>query len=55
MAKLEVVVPAALASEVVQAVERTARTGRAGDGKIFVVPVEHAVRIRSGERDMSAL
>lgn len=53
--KLEIVVPAAVASEVVQAVERAAHTGHFGDGKIFVLPVEHAVKIRSGERDSSAL
>ena len=55
MTKLEIVVPAALAAEVVQIVERAAHTGRLGDGKIFVVAVEHAVKIRSGERDTSAL
>ena len=55
MAKLEIVVPAAMAAEVVAAIERAAHTGRVGDGKIFVVPVEQAVKIRSGERDGSAL
>jgi nitrogen regulatory protein P-II 1 len=55
MTKLEFVVPATVAEEVVAVIERTAHTGRAGDGKIFVLPVEHAVRIRSGERDVSAL
>jgi len=55
MKKLEVVVPAAIAGEVVQAVERAACTGQAGDGKIFVLAVEHAVKIRSGDRDASAL
>ncbi len=54
-AKLEIVVPAAIAAEVVQAVERAARTGQPGDGKIFVLTVEHVVKIRSGERDLSAL
>ncbi len=53
--KLEIVVPTAVASEVVQVVERAARTGNVGDGKIFVLPVEHAVKIRSGERDLDAL
>lgn len=55
MAKLEVVVPASVAPEVVRVVERTAHTGRAGDGKIFVLRVEHAVKIRSGEQDVNAL
>lgn len=53
--KLEIVVPAVIASDVVRAVERAAHTGQPGDGKIFVLPVEHAVNIRSGERDLSAL
>jgi nitrogen regulatory protein PII len=48
-------VPVAAASDVVHAVERATHTGQFGDGKIFVLPVEHAVKIRSGERDLSAL
>lgn len=55
MAKLEIVVPEALAADVVGAIERAAHTGRVGDGTIFVIPVEQAVKIRSGERDGSAL
>ena len=55
MTKLEIVVPAGIADDVVHAVERTAHTGSFGDGKIFVLPVEHAIRIRSGERDVNAL
>ena len=55
MTKVEIVVPAAVAQDVVQIIERTAHTGQRGDGKIFVLPVEHAVRIRSGERDARAL
>lgn len=53
--KLEIVVPATIASDVVAAVERAAHTGQFGDGKIFVLPVEHVIKIRSGERDLSAL
>ncbi len=53
--KLEVVVPEALVASVVDAMERSARTGRIGDGKIFVTPVETAVRIRTGERDEEAI
>ncbi len=53
--KLDVVVPEALVSEVVDAIEKSARTGRIGDGKIFVTPVEEAVRIRTGERDEDAI
>ena len=44
-----------LAERVVEAVTAAARTGRIGDGKIFVSPVETAVRIRTGERDEDAL
>ncbi len=53
--KIEVVVPASLAAAVVNAIEKSARTGKIGDGKIFVTTVETAVRIRTGERDESAL
>ena len=53
--KLEVVVPDSLADRVVEAVTNAAQTGRIGDGKIFVSPIESAVRIRTGERDDSAL
>ncbi|ODS57805.1 MAG: hypothetical protein ABS36_05025 [Acidobacteria bacterium SCN 69-37] len=55
MAKLEIVVPTELAMEVVSTIERTAHTGHVGDGKIFMLPVEHAVKVRSGERDANAL
>lgn len=53
--KLEVVVSEALVSPAVSAIESGARTGKIGDGKIFVIPVESAVRIRTGERDDQAL
>ena len=53
--KLEVVVPDALTERVVEAIADAAQTGRIGDGKIFVVPIETAVRIRTGERDDDAL
>lgn len=55
MTKLEVVVPAAVADDVARAIERAAHTGRVGDGKVFIIPVERAVKIRSGEWDVSAL
>ncbi|HBL31604.1 MAG TPA: GlnB [Acidobacteria bacterium] len=48
--KLEIVVTDELAPRVVQAIVETARTGRAGDGKIFVSEVKEVVRIRTGER-----
>ena len=53
--KVEIVVPDALVDTVVATVERSAKTGRIGDGKIFVVPVSQAVRIRTGERDEDAI
>ncbi|QPQ55090.1 P-II family nitrogen regulator [Allosphingosinicella flava] len=53
--KLEVVVDDALADRVVEAIETAARTGRIGDGKIFVSHVEQAVRIRTGERGPDAI
>jgi nitrogen regulatory protein P-II 1 len=53
--KVEIVVPDNLVNNVIDAIERSARTGRIGDGKIFVVPVEEAVRIRTGERGEDAI
>src|SRR5215210_1283422 len=51
MVKLEIVVAADVANAVVSTIEQAAHTGRVGDGKIFIIPVEGAVRVRSGERD----
>ncbi len=48
--KIEAVVPDELVEKVVAAVKDTAKTGRIGDGKVFVSPVVDAVRIRTGER-----
>ena len=53
--KIEVVVPADRAVKVVEAIATAAKTGQIGDGKIFVIEVEHAVRIRTGETDSDAL
>ena len=53
--KLEVVVPDSLAERVVEAIASAAQTGRIGDGKIFVIPIESAVRIRTGERNEDAI
>ena len=53
--KLEVVVADSIAERVVEAIAAAAQTGRIGDGKIFVVPVESALRIRTGERDDDAI
>jgi len=53
--KIEVVVADAMVGRVVEVIERAAKTGRIGDGKIFVVPVEEVIRIRTGERGDEAL
>ncbi|OAO01610.1 P-II family nitrogen regulator [Parasphingorhabdus sp.] len=53
--KLEVVVDDNLADRTVEAISAAAQTGRIGDGKIFVIPVEAAIRIRTGERDSEAI
>jgi len=53
--KLEVVIADDQAERVVEAVANAAQTGRIGDGKIFVSPIEHALRIRTGETDDDAI
>lgn len=53
--KLEIVVADDMVEEIVNAIIKTAHTGRIGDGKIFVLPVEEAVRIRTGERGDSVV
>ena len=53
--KLEIAVPSDIADVVVDAVIRTANTGKIGDGKIFVVDLEKALRIRTGEQDAQAI
>ena len=53
--KLEAVVDDALVGAVVEAIKAAAATGKIGDGKIFVIPVEEAIRIRTGETGASAL
>jgi nitrogen regulatory protein P-II 1 len=53
--KLETVVPGALADRVVEAIQRAATTGRSGDGMVFKIPVDDAVRVRTGEHGVTAL
>ena len=53
--KIEIAVPDEMADKVVQAVVGAANTGRIGDGKIFVLPMEEVIRIRTGERGPDAL
>ncbi|MEW2919422.1 MULTISPECIES: P-II family nitrogen regulator [Ruegeria] len=53
--KLEIVVPATMADQIVETITKTARTGKIGDGKIFVLDVEQALRVRTGEMNEEAL
>jgi len=53
--RIEVAVPSDRIDQVMEAVSAAARTGQIGDGKIFVTPLESAVRIRTGETDVDAL
>ena len=53
--KIEVAVGSDLVDKVIDAISAAAKTGQIGDGKIFVLPIEQAVRIRTGERDQDAL
>ncbi|MFY9639465.1 MAG: P-II family nitrogen regulator [Rhodomicrobium sp.] len=53
--KIEVAVPVELVNRTVEIIAEAARTGEIGDGKIFVSPIDHAVRIRTGESDSDAL
>ena len=53
--RLEMVVADGLADAVVETISKTARTGKIGDGKIFVIDVQSALRVRTGETDDDAL
>ncbi len=53
--KLEVAVTEALADRVIEAITQAANTGKIGDGKIFVFPIEQVIRIRTGETGADAL
>lgn len=53
--KIDVIVPDDRAPSVIDCIERSARTGKIGDGKIFVSPVDEVIRIRTGERGPDAL
>ena len=53
--RIEVAVPADRTDRVVETITTAAKTGQIGDGKIFVLPIERAVRIRTGETDSDAL
>lgn len=49
--KLEIIVLDEMVARVLETIQTAAHTGNPGDGRIFVIPVEHTVKIRSGERD----
>ena len=53
--KLEIAVPTDIVQAVVGAIEAAANTGKIGDGKVFVVDLEQALRIRTGDRDAAAI
>ena len=53
--KIEIVTSDALASKVVDAIEKSAKTGKIGDGKIFIYSIEDVIRIRTGERGEGAV
>ena len=53
--KVEVVVEDVLVENVIEAITQAARTGRIGDGKIFVLPIDEAIRIRTGDRGADAI
>jgi len=53
--KLEIIVEADLVEKVVECVRQAANTGKIGDGKIFVLPVEEVIRVRTGEKGIEAI
>jgi len=53
--KIEVAIDSKMLDKVVEAITKAARTGKIGDGKIFVTAVEHVVRIRTGETNEAAI
>ncbi len=53
--KIEIACDDGVVEQIVEAIQKTATTGKIGDGKIFVYPLEKAVRIRTGETDSAAL
>jgi nitrogen regulatory protein P-II 1 len=53
--KIEVIIPDEIEDAVVQAISKSAQTGKFGDGKIFILPINDVIRIRTGERGEAAL
>jgi nitrogen regulatory protein PII len=54
-AKIELIVTDDLVNQAIETIERTAKTGKIGDGKIFLSPVDEVIRIRTGERGKNAI
>ncbi len=53
--KIEVIIPDDIVTQVIETIERSAKTGKIGDGKIFISPVDEVIRIRTGERGKDAI
>ena len=53
--KIELITSEEMVTQVIETIERTAKTGKIGDGKIFISPVEEVIRIRTGERGRDAI
>lgn len=53
--KIEIIITDNLVTQVIETIERAAKTGKIGDGKIFLFPVEEVIRIRTGERGKDAM
>jgi nitrogen regulatory protein P-II 1 len=53
--KIEIIITDELVTQVIETIERAAKTGKIGDGKIFLSPVEEVIRIRTGERGKEAI
>jgi nitrogen regulatory protein P-II 1 len=53
--KIELIISDELVTQVIETIERAAKTGKIGDGKIFLSPIEEAIRIRTGERGKDAI
>ena len=54
-AKMEIIVEASQVDEIIETIQKTAHTGKIGDGKIFVLPVEQVIRVRTGEKGKEAI
>lgn len=53
--KIEIIVNDEIVTQTIETIQRIAKTGKIGDGKIFLIPIEEAIRIRTGERGKDAL